>query len=128
VGLERHLFCIEDPFELSHDLSRTVHADGCDKLRHEFRRAWDVLRHAASTQQALQELFLEAPAPPAPPAGAGQQQQQQQQSGTPTAWAAAAAAGDGQLGTLAAGDNMGGAGEAVLDALGLGAASFGNGV
>jgi hypothetical protein len=124
VGLERHLFCIEDPFELSHDLGRTVHADGCDKLRHEFRRAWDVLRHAASTQQALQELFTEAPAPPAPPAGTGQQ------SGTPTARAAAAAAaaGDGQPGTPPAGGEMGGAGEAVLDALGLGAAAFGNGV
>jgi hypothetical protein len=121
VGLERHLFCIEDPFELSHDLGRTVHADGCDKLRHEFRRAWDVLRHTASAQQALQELFLEAPAPPPPPAGAGQQQ-----SGTPTARAAAAAAaGDGQPGTPPAGDGMGSAGEAVLDALGLGAAAFG---
>lgn len=26
VGTERHLLCIEDPFELSHDLGRTVHA------------------------------------------------------------------------------------------------------
>jgi hypothetical protein len=28
VGTERHLLCIEDPFELSHDLGRTVHAGG----------------------------------------------------------------------------------------------------
>lgn len=26
MGTERHLLCIEDPFELSHDLGRTVHA------------------------------------------------------------------------------------------------------
>jgi hypothetical protein len=29
VGTERHLLCIEDPFELSHDLGRTVHAGEC---------------------------------------------------------------------------------------------------
>jgi hypothetical protein len=122
VGLERHLFCIEDPFELSHDLGRTVHTEGCDKLRHEFRRAWDVLRHAASAQQALQELLVEAPAPPAPPAAAGAGAGQQ--SGTPKGRAAAAAAvRDGQQ----PGTPGGGAGEAVLAALGLGD-SFGNGV
>ncbi|WIA17294.1 hypothetical protein OEZ85_014161 [Tetradesmus obliquus] len=155
VGLERHLFCIEDPFELSHDLGRTVHAEGCDKLRHEFRRAWDVLRHAGSSSQALQELLAEAPAPPpAPPSaggGAGQ-------AGTPRARAAAAAVGrDGQQPGTPGGDSAGGgagqagtpraraaaaaavgrdgqqpgtpggdsAGEAVLAALDLGA-DFGN--
>lgn len=29
MGTERHLLCIEDPFELSHDLGRTVHAGEC---------------------------------------------------------------------------------------------------
>jgi hypothetical protein len=115
VGLERHLFCIEDPFELSHDLGRTVHAEGCDKLRHEFRRAWDVLRHSSNAQQALQELLAEAPAPPAQP-GAGLL------AGTPKARAAAAAAG-------ARVSEPGTPGKAVLDALGLGlGAAFGNGV
>eukprot|EP00878_Enallax_costatus_P026106 GHUV01027983.1.p1 GENE.GHUV01027983.1~~GHUV01027983.1.p1 ORF type:complete len:122 (+),score=48.91 GHUV01027983.1:269-634(+) len=64
VGMERHLFCIEDPFELSHDLGRTVHADGCDKLRHEFRRAWDICHRSTSPQQLITELFDQAPAPP----------------------------------------------------------------
>lgn len=115
MGLERHLFCIEDPFELSHDLGRTVHAEGCDKLRHEFRRAWDVLRHSGNAQHALQELLAEAPAPPAPPAGAGQQ------TGTPKGRAAAAAG--------ARVSEPGTPGEAVMDALGLGlGAAFGNGV
>lgn len=64
MGMERHLLCIEDPFELSHDLGRTVHADGCDKLRHEFRRAWDICHHSSGPQQLITELFAEAPAPP----------------------------------------------------------------
>ena len=42
VGSERHLLRIEDPFELSHDFSRTVHYKGIDLLRKEFCRAWNV--------------------------------------------------------------------------------------
>jgi hypothetical protein len=59
--MERHLFCIEDPFELSHDLGRTVHADGCDKLRSEFRRAWDTIRSSHSVAALMDVLFAEAP-------------------------------------------------------------------
>lgn len=33
MGTERHLLCIEDPFELSHDLGRTVHAGECTGQR-----------------------------------------------------------------------------------------------
>jgi hypothetical protein len=60
VGSERHLLCIEDPFELSHDLGRTVHWEGIDLLRKEFRRAWDVCR---TSPDVAAELFLEAPEP-----------------------------------------------------------------
>lgn len=82
MGLERHLFCIEDPFELSHDLGRTVHAEGCDKLRREFRRAWDIIAHTSNVQQLMDELFTEAPAPVLPAAAAA--------AGTPNSVAAAA--------------------------------------
>lgn len=42
IGTERHLFCIEDPFVLSHDLGRTCHRDGVDQMKAEFKRAWQV--------------------------------------------------------------------------------------
>lgn len=46
VGTERHLVCIEDPFETSHDLGRTVGPNGADRLKGEFRLAWRILREA----------------------------------------------------------------------------------
>lgn len=44
VGTERHLICIEDPFELSHDLGRVVDRLSLPALKKEFKRAYDLLR------------------------------------------------------------------------------------
>ena len=54
VGNERHLVCIEDPFELTHDLGRTVDKQTNGVLQKEFQRAASILRGAASP---LEELF-----------------------------------------------------------------------
>lgn len=59
VGTERHLVCIEDPFETSHDLGRTVGPNGADRLKGEFRQAWRVLREA--TSDIADRLFAHAP-------------------------------------------------------------------
>nr|POE94232.1 terminal uridylyltransferase cid1 [Quercus suber] len=40
---QRYLFCIEDPFELSHNVSRTVTHHGIVAIRDEFRRAKRIL-------------------------------------------------------------------------------------
>ena len=39
----RYLFAIEDPFELSHNVARTVTYPGLDAIRGEFRRAYRIL-------------------------------------------------------------------------------------
>lgn len=39
----RYLFCIEDPFELDHNVARTVTHFGIVAIRDEFRRAWRIL-------------------------------------------------------------------------------------
>ncbi|CAK1360298.1 Poly(A) RNA polymerase protein cid1 [Cercospora beticola] len=39
----RYLFCIEDPFELSHNVARTVTHNGIVAIRDEFRRAYRIL-------------------------------------------------------------------------------------
>lgn len=58
IGTERHLVCIEDPFETSHDLGRTVGPMGADRLKGEFRRAWRVVRES---RDVMAELFAPAP-------------------------------------------------------------------
>jgi terminal uridylyltransferase len=40
----RYLFCIEDPFEQSHNVARTVTHNGIVAIRDEFRRAQRILR------------------------------------------------------------------------------------
>lgn len=40
---QRYLFAIEDPFELSHNVARTVTHPGIVAIRDEFRRAWRIL-------------------------------------------------------------------------------------
>lgn len=42
----RYLFAIEDPFELDHNVARTVTHQGIVAIRDEFRRAWRILRNA----------------------------------------------------------------------------------
>ncbi|CAN8103087.1 unnamed protein product [Discula destructiva] len=42
----RYLFAIEDPFELDHNVARTVTHQGIVAIRDEFRRAWRIIRLA----------------------------------------------------------------------------------
>jgi terminal uridylyltransferase len=42
----RYLFAIEDPFELDHNIARTVTHNGIVSIRDEFRRAWSILQAA----------------------------------------------------------------------------------
>ena len=39
----RYIFAIEDPFELDHNVARTVQHNGIVAIRDEFRRAWSIL-------------------------------------------------------------------------------------
>ncbi|KAI5360521.1 putative PAP/25A-associated, polymerase, nucleotidyl transferase domain-containing protein [Septoria linicola] len=49
----RYLFCIEDPFELSHNVARTVTHNGIVAIRDEFRRAYRILMSVAQGQNGL---------------------------------------------------------------------------
>ncbi len=42
----RYLFAIEDPFELDHNVARTVTHAGIVNIRDEFRRAWRIIKNA----------------------------------------------------------------------------------
>ena len=56
----RYLFCIEDPFELSHNVARTVTHKGIVAIRDEFRRARRILLAASYGQSPRDgELFAE---------------------------------------------------------------------
>lgn len=44
----RYLFAIEDPFELDHNVARTVTHPGIVSIRDELRRAWRIIRTAGS--------------------------------------------------------------------------------
>ncbi|KAL2267551.1 hypothetical protein VTJ83DRAFT_4828 [Remersonia thermophila] len=64
----RYLFAIEDPFELDHNVARTVTHAGIVSIRDEFRRAWRIIRNARRTTPAT----ATAPSPsPAASAAAG---------------------------------------------------------
>ncbi|RDW77198.1 hypothetical protein BP6252_05251 [Coleophoma cylindrospora] len=59
----RYLFAIEDPFELDHNVARTVTHNGIVQIRDEFRRAWRIIRNVGkgSKQEGLLDpLDLEA--------------------------------------------------------------------
>ncbi|KAK8173594.1 hypothetical protein IWX90DRAFT_381889 [Phyllosticta citrichinensis] len=43
----RYLVCIQDPFELDHNVGRTVSHQGIVAIREEFRRAWRILEEVA---------------------------------------------------------------------------------
>ena len=47
----RYLFCIEDPFELNHNVARTVTHNGIVAIRDEFRRAYRILNSVALNNQ-----------------------------------------------------------------------------
>lgn len=56
----RYLFAIEDPFELDHNVARTVTHNGIVAIRDEFRRAWRILSAVGRNQQPQDgELFDE---------------------------------------------------------------------
>lgn len=60
----RYLFAIEDPFELDHNVARTVTHAGIVSIRDEFRRAWRIIRnagkaHHAHAHQGAEENLLE---------------------------------------------------------------------
>ncbi|OAA51081.1 Poly(A) RNA polymerase cid13 [Beauveria brongniartii RCEF 3172] len=42
----RYLFAIEDPFEIEHNVARTVTHNGIVSIREEFRRAWRIIQAA----------------------------------------------------------------------------------
>ncbi|KAH7386309.1 caffeine-induced death protein-like protein [Cadophora sp. MPI-SDFR-AT-0126] len=88
----RYLFAIEDPFELDHNVARTVTHNGIVSIRDEFRRAWKIIKgigkpwegndgqlldpilHAADEKSGLQALMnlIHGPAPAATPVSAAQ--------------------------------------------------------
>ncbi|KAI1302751.1 hypothetical protein F5Y03DRAFT_194937 [Xylaria venustula] len=53
----RYLFAIEDPFELDHNVARTVTHNGIVAIRDEFRRAWRIIKAAGKGQ--VTEALLE---------------------------------------------------------------------
>ncbi len=55
----RFLFAIEDPFELDHNVARTVTHNGIVAIRDEFRRAWRIIKASSKTTGQVQEDLLE---------------------------------------------------------------------
>ncbi|KAH9871881.1 hypothetical protein J1614_006139 [Plenodomus biglobosus] len=55
----RYLFAIEDPFEIDHNVARTVTHRGIVAIRDEFRRAWRILRAIGQGQQPEGGIFDE---------------------------------------------------------------------
>ncbi|KAM3408083.1 hypothetical protein ACQJBY_001378 [Aegilops geniculata] len=64
VGNDRHLICIEDPFETSHDLGRVVDKFSIKILREEFERAANILQYDPNPSVKLFEPYV-----PPPPSG-----------------------------------------------------------
>ncbi|KAI0198060.1 hypothetical protein F4808DRAFT_436977 [Astrocystis sublimbata] len=59
----RYLFAIEDPFELDHNVARTVTHNGIVSIRDEFRRAWRLIKAAgngATTEDLLEDVQAHA--------------------------------------------------------------------
>lgn len=61
----RYLFAIEDPFEVDHNVARTVTHNGIVSIRDEFRRAWRIIRNAGrhpNQENLLQDASLDVQA------------------------------------------------------------------
>jgi len=58
---DRYLFAIEDPFETSHNVSRTCNGPGVDRIRAEFKRALNIIRFRDGGKSMRELLCLEAP-------------------------------------------------------------------
>ncbi|KKA28293.1 hypothetical protein TD95_003017 [Thielaviopsis punctulata] len=56
----RYLFAIEDPFELEHNVARTVTHHGITSIRDEFRRAWRILQGVHNNSNTAEEVLMEA--------------------------------------------------------------------
>ncbi|KAM0830967.1 hypothetical protein ACQ4PT_065865 [Festuca glaucescens] len=61
VGNDRHLMCIEDPFETGHDLGRVVDRQTIRIIREEFERAAAVLQHSDDPCATLFEPYNHEP-------------------------------------------------------------------
>jgi terminal uridylyltransferase len=58
---QRYLFAIEDPFEIEHNVARTVVHNGIVAIRNEFRRAHRLIEDAGYIRgKGLEDLFAEA--------------------------------------------------------------------
>ncbi|KAF8088283.1 hypothetical protein N665_0546s0015 [Sinapis alba] len=58
VGNDRHLICIEDPFETSHDLGRVVDKFSIRVLREEFERAAKIMHQDPNPSAKLFEPYV----------------------------------------------------------------------
>lgn len=58
VGNDRHLICIEDPFETSHDLGRVVDRNSIGVLREEFERAAEIMQNDPNPCVTLFEPYV----------------------------------------------------------------------
>lgn len=58
IGNDRHLICIEDPFEVSHDLGRVVDKRSIRVLREEFERAAGIMQHDPNPCVKLFEPYV----------------------------------------------------------------------
>ncbi|XP_061347542.1 UTP:RNA uridylyltransferase 1 [Gastrolobium bilobum] len=58
IGNDRHLICIEDPFEISHDLGRVVDKHSIKVLREEFERAADIMQYDPNPCVKLFEPYV----------------------------------------------------------------------
>ncbi|KAH7045274.1 hypothetical protein B0J12DRAFT_757784 [Macrophomina phaseolina] len=68
----RYLVCIQDPFELDHNVGRTVNHQGICAIREEFRRAWRILEDEAHGRPH-KDLFATVDEDPPPPQYVGGQ-------------------------------------------------------
>ncbi|GAV76666.1 PAP_assoc domain-containing protein [Cephalotus follicularis] len=58
IGNDRHLICIEDPFEISHDLGRVVDKYSIKVLREEFERAAHIMQDSPHPCESLFEPYI----------------------------------------------------------------------
>ncbi|KAK1614304.1 hypothetical protein QYE76_019821 [Lolium multiflorum] len=61
VGNDRHLMCIEDPFETGHDLGRVVDRQTIRIIREEFERAAAILQHSDDPCDTLFQPYNHEP-------------------------------------------------------------------
>ncbi|KAL6706600.1 hypothetical protein ACN47E_005356 [Coniothyrium glycines] len=63
----RYLFAIEDPFEIDHNVARTVTHKGIVAIRDDFRRAWRILRAIGQGHEPEGGIFDEVVEVPSTP-------------------------------------------------------------